>query len=201
MELTQFKDAFTNLTFTEEKYTNSDSYSAWLEESFGLPSEEQTVPIPTDIIEGKLLSKEFRLIYFLNFQAPRASFVSQVLAMVLRKLYYAIKCPPAIAMYVLAVIYIITSCFFAFRRMKEKVEDEPWLELNIIGFWNIVFWAILLPSFAALPTTEREDRFKIRDTLRMHGLGTFAYWLGTLMIDMCIAAVFLSLELTVINIT
>ena len=55
MELTQFKDAFGNLPFTEEKYTNVDSYYSWLEESFGLDSEEKREPLPAEIIQSRLI--------------------------------------------------------------------------------------------------------------------------------------------------
>lgn len=85
--------------------------------------------------------------------------------------------------------------------MQGTLEDNPWRELYIVGFWNIVFWALLLPSFAALPVTEREDRFKIREALRMQGLGTIAYWLGTFIPDLVIAGLFFLLELTVVYIT
>ncbi len=56
LELTQFKDAFGNLTFTEEKYTNTESYYSWVEESFGIASEEEVVPIPPEVIESNLYS-------------------------------------------------------------------------------------------------------------------------------------------------
>ena len=129
------------------------------------------------------------------------SFSSQMLAMIKRKVYYAKKCPPAVTMYVLAALHIVSSSIFAFKRMRGQLDDNPWAELNIVGLWNIVFWTILLPCFAALPVTEREDRFKIRDTLRMQGLGTGAYWIGTIIPDVVIAALFFAFELIIIYIT
>lgn len=98
-------------------------------------------------------------------------------------------------MYGTALLCIICSGLFAFQKTLGKLEDSPWAELYTFGFWNIVFWAILLPTFAAIPVLEREDRNKIRDMLRMQGLGSAPYWLSALIIDMHIALTFLVIQL------